>query len=91
MAFRESRSIVDYPSKTSFPSIQEPSKDVEEQDGGPYEGGALQPGGIANLYSKEYMAILFNYMGVGIYNGVFRSMTPILFENYFGMPSFLGF
>jgi hypothetical protein len=56
--------------------------------GGPYEGGALRPGGKPNLYSREYIGLIFNYIGIGLLYGGLPALKSAVFTNYLGMESY---
>jgi len=65
-----------------------PNDAKDDTAGGKYEGGALRPGGKPNLYSREYIGLIFNYFALGIIYGGLPALKSAVFTNYLGMESY---
>jgi len=63
-------------------------KATDEAQGGKYEGGALRPGGMPKLYSKDCIGLILNYVGIGLLYGGLPSLKSAVFTNYLGMESY---
>ncbi|ETI53123.1 hypothetical protein PPTG_22295 [Phytophthora nicotianae INRA-310] len=84
---------LDIPKRLSYVSGTSQPKDLEEgsytgvktpdaSGVGEYEGGALRPGGMPNLMSKEHLGLLFEYATVGLVYGLLPETIYPFMQQY---------